>query len=60
MSLLSKCVSVDVLGNLHLLVIDTPLKQNLDAIVTPLTLFVWNGVLAWCLALFSLVLAKSN
>lgn len=49
-----------MLDHIHLLVIDTPLKQNLDAIVTPLTLFVWNGVLAWCLALFSPVLAKSN
>ncbi len=49
-----------VWDNLHLLVIDTPLKQNLAAMVTPLKPFVWDGVLAWCLTWFSLVLAKFN
>jgi len=36
-----------------------PSQVNFVAIVTPLKLLL-DGVLAWCLALFSLVLAKSN
>ncbi len=54
------CAYRYVWDNLHLLVIDTSLKWNLAAMVTPLKLFVWDGVLAWCLAWFSLVLAKSS